>query len=193
MKKVLLAVSLFLAASSAWATDIYVLLGERSAYNLYVSGGLSAKLNGSVINCTSATAKIWQFTPNYSSASLYGGCIQKVAGRVVKGVILMAGDNDTATEADVKAYAGTASNIIRSFRSDLGQPNVKLVMTTLNYIQPGQWIVTTNWNNLRTWQISMSAPNMTKIALDGYFMLDTEKLLTPLGYQNLATAIASKF
>ena len=143
-----------------------------------------------------------QWEPSRKSmggGSLYGAALARVAacGGKVAGILWYQGESD-ANPADAPLYESRMEELVRSFRADLGQPNLPFYFVQLGgFVTPADPGLVTSWSAVRESQrkLAASLPNVGMVSavdcgLDDGIHIDTDGLKT-LGRRLAAVALGT--
>ena len=171
-------------ASAADPLNI-VIIGQSNAYFLAdAPSGIQERfaqegLEVNIIKCAKGGTPIAQFQQNWAAWSIYGKCMQDIAGRQVDGVIFWQGEADSKTKSGPVLWARDFTRLISALRADLNNPRLPVVMAMLNgrtHAYAAWWIT------MRMAQSQVFAPNLIHIDTNNALFQDDDVHLTPDGY-----------
>ena len=131
--------------------------------------------------------------------SLYGATLARVAacGGKVAGILWYQGESD-ANPADAPLYESRMAELVQSFRSDFGRPDLPFLFVQLGgFVTPADPGLVSSWNAVRESQrkLASSLPNVGMVSavdcgLDDGIHIDTPGLKT-LGRRLAAVALGT--
>ncbi len=140
------------------------------AKNIVAAGRASRIL---LVPCAKGGTRVAQWHPDPSRETLYGSCLARArqartSGRL-SAILWYQGESDTQTEATAAAWAPTFVDMISEFRSDLGKPNLRLIVIGLadapsRASQPPRSI---GWQMVQDAQRRLQLPNQQYVSAAG--------------------------
>lgn len=197
MKTLLLILSIMGVQAMACEPKNILVIGQSNAANLsqldlatkWGETDCPATIFTSVRGGTGISA----FTPNWSTASLYGRTTKAIeaAGVQLDAIVFWQGENDAKNVETAVAWSGLATQTIQSYRLEYGKAkNIPVFIFALNDKHPLREEVTPYWNHIRNWQFSMERKGITVIDSSAYEFKPDNVHLTWAGYTKSASDLA---
>lgn len=121
-----------------------------------------------IINCSKGNSKITQFRQVWNPATRYGSCLARVKialqSSTLYGMTFWVGATDAETQTDQATWAENFSNLITSWRVDLGDINMPVALAVHNNLSPAG---KPYWNALRAVELSIAGRNIGLVSTDG--------------------------
>ena len=116
------------------SADMAAGVGPGLVFARTMSGSRPGRRIG-LVPCAKGGSSITQWARSASRETLYGSCLARAReaqarGRIA-GILWYQGESDADTQADADAWPGRFSNMMDTFRRDLGEPGLPLVVVGL--------------------------------------------------------------